>query len=261
MIKITNIRHAYPEREGFKINRENGLEEFTFLHFLNSVKIMYGGQLRQTAPGAMIIFNQGTPQYFESIGSLVHNWMHFTGDPGPIMELSGLKTDTIYYPEGTDFITALTKDMETEFFSSFENKNHMLQLKFEELIIKIGRCVSGTSVPEFSMETAEKFRYLRGKMFSALQEKWTVERMAAEVGYSIPRFLSIYKSIYGISPAADLINARIDNAKNMLCFQKKSVNEIAEALGYDNPTHFIRQFHSRTGVSPCKYRRNNSPSS
>ena len=261
MITVTNIRHAYPESDGFKINRKNGLKEFTFLHFLNSVKILYNGKLQQTAPGAVIIFNQDTPQYFESIGSLVHNWMHFTGDPGSIMEMSGLKTDTVYYPDGTDFITAIAKEMETEFFSSHENKNYMLQLKFEELIIKIGRRISGASVPEFSTETSEKFRYLRGKMFSCLQEKWTVERMASEVGYSVPRFLSIYKSIYGISPAADLINVRIDNAKNMLCYQKKSVKEISAALGYDNLTHFIRQFHSRTGVSPCKYRKNNSSSS
>ena len=121
--------------------------------------------------------------------------------------------------------------------------------------MKLERAVSGETEPEFDVETNEKFRYLRGKMFASLQEKWPVERMAREVGFSESRFYSIYKSIYGITPTADLIEARVNSAKNMLLFGEKKVEEIAYMLGYDNTTHFIRQFKKQTGYSPAAYRK------
>lgn len=77
--------------------------------------------------------------------------------------------------------------------------------------------------------------------------------MAKETGFSTSRFYGIYKSIYGISPNADLINARIEAAKKMLLYEKKKVQDIAGILGYDNTTHFIRQFKQNTGYSPTMY--------
>ena len=80
MIEITGIRHAWPERAGFVIDRPAGHPHYTFLHFCSSVEILAGG-LRQTAPPhACILYAPGTPQFFSSAGPLLHDWFHFTGD-------------------------------------------------------------------------------------------------------------------------------------------------------------------------------------
>ena len=256
MIELTELRHAYPEPGRFYIDRKDGHKNYTFLHFFNSMKLLYKGELIETAPGAVIIYDIGTPQYFESQSDIVHDWIHFKGDITSLLNCTNLKLDTIYYPKNTSFITAITKELETEFYGNYAHKEILLRLKFEELIIKLSREISGESVPRFDREIKDKFRYLRGKMLSSLDEKWTSERMAKEVGFSQSRFFNIYKSIYGISPMADLINARINRAKNILSFEKKSVEEISQLLGYENTTHFIRQFKSRTGFSPAVYRQN-----
>lgn len=255
MIKLTQLKHAYPESGRFCIDRKQGHKNYTFLHFFNSMNLQYNGELIETAPGAVIIYDIGTPQYFESETDIVHDWIHFKGDLAPLLEANNLTLDTLYYPKNTSFITELTKELETEFYGEYKNRDTLLNIKFEELIIKLGRSVSGEGVPHFDLETKEKFRYLRGKMLSSLGERWTAQRMADEVGFSQSRFFSIYKSIYSITPTADLINARINNAKNMLSFEKKSIEEIAYILGYENTTHFIRQFKSHTGLSPNEYRK------
>lgn len=256
MIELTQLRHAYPERKLY-INRKNGHEDYTFLHFFQSVHILYEGEWILTEPHAVIIFRPGTQQYFESDGSLVHDWIHFRGDAQALIKQGNLELDHLYYPAQTGFITELTKELETEFYSERLNRERLIELKFEELLMKLGRAVSGETEPEFDVETNEKFRYLRGQMFAGLQEKWPVERMAREVGFSESRFYSIYKAIYGITPTADLIEARISSAKNMLQFGDKKVEEIAYLLGYDNTTHFIRQFKKQTGYSPASYRKKN----
>ena len=255
MITLNRLRHAYPEPAGFCVDRKFGNEDYNLIHFFGSVKLVLNGEVFETSPGAVIIFNRGTPVYFKSETNLVHEWIHFDGSILPLLEANGLKFDTLYYPKNTAFITEITKELETEFYSSYKNRDTLLNLKFEELLIKLGRAVSGESVPEFDLETKEKFRYLRGKMLSCLDEKWTAEKMAKEVGFSQSRFFGIYKSIYGTTPTEDIINARINKAKNMLSFEKKSIEEIAETLGYENTTHFIRQFKGRTGLSPTAFRK------
>ena len=208
-----------------------------------------------TEPHAVIIFRPGTMQHFESDRPIVHDWIHFKGNVDKILENGKLKPDCLYYPSQVGFITEVTKELEMEFYSEHLKRERLIELKFEELLIKIERAVSGGTESEFDIEINEKFRYLRGRMFAGLHEKWPVERMAGEVGFSVSRFYSIYKAIYGITPTADLIEARVNSAKNMLLFGEKNVEEIAYSLGYDNTTHFIRQFKKQTGYSPAVYRK------
>ncbi|MDD5804704.1 helix-turn-helix domain-containing protein [Blautia sp. HCP3S3_H10_1] len=254
MIELSQLRHAYPERTLY-IDRQHGHPEYTFLHFFTSMKLTYNGKSIITEPHSVIIFRPGTPQHFESDTPMIHDWIHFHGDMEPILQNISLELDTLYYPSQTEFITDLTRELETEFYNARANRDALIQLKFQELFIKLDRAVSGESEPVFDTEITEKFRRLRGKMFISLQEKWSVERMAAEVGFSKSRFYNIYKSIYGITPTADLIEARVNSARNMLLSTSKKIEDISYLLGYENTTHFIRQFKKWTGYSPAAYRK------
>ena len=104
------------------------------------------------------------------------------------------------------------------------------------------------------MDRARKSNKDKKKSLS-LNQKHTVKFMADGVGLSESRFFSVYKSFFGISPMDDLINARIDLAKNLLSGSDKKIYAIAQELGYAEVTHFIRQFKKRTGISPSKYRK------
>ena len=79
--------------------------------------------------------------------------------------------------------------------------------------------------------------------------------MADKVYLSESRFYTLYKHIFGISPASDVINAKMNAAKNMLLYSNNSVNEIAVLLGYNSTTHFIRQFKKYNGVTPARYKK------
>ena len=252
-MKISRLRHAYPEKAGFLIHRKEGYHEYTLLHFFNSVELRLGDQIIQTEPHAMILYNIGTPQYFKSNEPLIHDWMHFT-DPAPDL-FGALQPDTLYYPRTHSFITKTIRDLESEFYGTQYGKERLLQCKTEELFIQLNRAVFGVSAPAVSNETEKVLRYLRGTIFSSLETPWTVEKMAKLVHMSPSRLYPVYKKVYGISPMADLINARINSAKNMLLFTSEKVEEIAWKLGYQNVTHFIRQFKKMVGCTPAVYRK------
>ena len=64
--------------------------------------------------------------------------------------------------------------------------------------------------------------------------------------------------VFGISPIKDVIENRLQTAKNMLVATDFSISEIAEKLGYLNTNHFIRQFKSAEKQTPLIYRKNHS---
>ena len=255
MPEITLIRHAWPEMAGFLLKRENGLETAVFLHFFNSVELLTGGRTVQTRPHACIFYAPGQPQRFLSNTPLTHDWMHIEGDLSALMTENGLKFSTVYYPSGPGFVTDMVREMEREFFSDRRGRKEMLGLMLGEFFIRFSRAVSGDELPAVDSATAERLRHLRGRMLSDLSRPWSVGEMAKAAGLSQSRFFAVYRSVYGRSPADDMICARIDAAKNALEFGTESIAEIAESLGYNNISHFTRQFHAVSGMTPLKYRK------
>lgn len=255
MINVSSVRHAYPENAGTFIERKQGHPQYTFLHFHNSVKLKVGDSPAIiTAPHAVILFKPNTPQYFKSYEPLVHDWFHFTCCDGDL-PVEAIKPDCIIYPHNFEFITKAVAELETEFFGEKKNYEPLMELKVKQLLIMLDRLVTEKEQISVTAETVERFRYLRGEVFSSLDADWTVANMAKRLNLSESRFYSLYKTIYGISPTADLINAKINSAKTMLTFTNQSVESIAASLGYKNVTHFIRQFKGATGLSPSVYKK------
>lgn len=253
---LYGIRHAWPEQAGFCLNRRNGYPGYSFVHFLTSVEIVIHGVRTVTPNHTCIIYAPGTPQYFIARQPLVHDWFHFSEVPEELPECLNLPLDTLLYPRQPEFITAIVQEMENEYFSRKSGSERLITLKMTELFIKLSRSLSDEYTAVIDTTTSEGLRRLRSEVLLSLNHPWTVAEMAARIPLSESRFYTVYRSFYGTSPMEDLIRARIDSAKNALLFTDRTISSIAESLGYNNLTHFIRQFRSFTGVSPSGYRRN-----
>lgn len=254
MLTLSSVRHAFPENAGFFIDRKTGHKEFTFLHFFNSVEIIKGGNVIKTEPHAVILYDKNTPQYFKSEVPLVHDWFHFSGSIEDL-GLHAFTLDEVHYPSRFQLITETVAELEAEFFANKPGANLLMELKVKELLIKLDRDVMMHQEDFIDPEYIKKFRLLRGEIFSSLGADWSVANMARRVNLSESHFYALYKKIYGITPTADLINAKIISAKNMLIYQNIFIDEIAIRLGYKNTTHFIRQFRGCVGVTPSAYRK------
>ena len=254
-MKISSVRHAYPELKGFVVNRKSGFYEYTFLHFHNSVKLQENGTIITAHPHSVIIYSPDAPQFFLSSEPLIHDWFHFSLENDQLFRQSNIEFNKIYYPQNPGFITKIVAEIEGEHFGNKPNSQNLIQLKSQELILKLGRAVATKEYEPQNRETKERFRQFRGQMFISLNQDWTIKKMAEAVYLSESRFFALYKKFFGISPMADLINAKMNSAKNMLLSNNRSVDEIATALSYDNTTHFIRQFKGQVGTTPARYRR------
>ncbi len=99
---------------------------------------------------------------------------------------------------------------------------------------------------------------LRGELAAEPKRAWTLAEMAAHCGYSESRFSALYKSTYGISPMADLLNIRLENAKSLLLYSAKPISDIALETGFSSVFYFSSFFKRHFDTSPKEFRERGS---
>ena len=86
-------------------------------------------------------------------------------------------------------------------------------------------------------------------------EDVTVGRLAALAHYSPAQFRSLFAKLTQMSPAAYIVQVRVNAAKGLLVSTDHRIAEIATAVGFYDQAHFIRTFKSATGLTPARFRR------
>lgn len=82
-----------------------------------------------------------------------------------------------------------------------------------------------------------------------------LEDIARHVGLNETYLSSIFKKQTGRSLIDFLTFTRVQHAKELLISHDKSINEIAEEVGFNDAKYFTKRFKKLTGVSPNEYRK------
>lgn len=78
----------------------------------------------------------------------------------------------------------------------------------------------------------------------------------AQAVYLSPFYLSrVFKEETGCTVMEYLTRTRMEEAKKLLAEGQISVREIAEKVGYHNPSYFSKVFHAAEGLTPSQFRR------
>jgi transcriptional regulator GlxA family with amidase domain len=81
-----------------------------------------------------------------------------------------------------------------------------------------------------------------------------IATLARQMNLSSSRFSHLFRRETGQSPARYLHNHRIDCALIHLCDSTMSIKEVMAAVGFNDPSHFTRDFSERHGMSPSEFR-------
>ncbi|QHW31279.1 helix-turn-helix transcriptional regulator [Paenibacillus rhizovicinus] len=103
-------------------------------------------------------------------------------------------------------------------------------------------------------ESADHLHYARAFIDENFNQKITVEELAEMVGYSYHHFRHLFKTKFGRSPIAYLLNKRIQRASHLLLHSTLSVTAIAEECGFSNDAQFSTLFKREQGDPPRLFR-------
>ena len=87
------------------------------------------------------------------------------------------------------------------------------------------------------------------------QEALRLEDVSTAVGFNATYFSTLFKKETGQNFMDYLTELRISKAKELLCGEELSVQDVAEQVGYRDLKYFSRLFKKLTGASPSDYKK------
>ena len=89
---------------------------------------------------------------------------------------------------------------------------------------------------------------------SRLTEQWTLRALAEEVHLSASQLVRAFDAVVGLSPMAYLRHLRVQQMARLLSSTDLPIRDLAPTVGWPDANHASRRFRSHYGISPTRYR-------
>ncbi|HMP93755.1 MAG TPA: helix-turn-helix domain-containing protein [Phnomibacter sp.] len=144
-----------------------------------------------------------------------------------------------------------------EFEAGEDIKGEMLRMLLVRLIIKLTRLAKKQYLTEAQQQDS---RFTVYRQYHVLVEQHYKQQhqvqFYAGLLHKSPKTLSNMFALYGKKTPLQVIQERIvTEAKRLFYYTDKSVKEIAEELGFEEPSHFSRFIKAQTALSPGQLKR------
>lgn len=187
-----------------------------------------------------------------SLANKIHDYTYFEYNNNEALHLSQKEKDTI---------SSIVSIIETEFSMNLDNYSNKLILSNLETLLNYCERYYGRQFitrRNVNQEGISKFELLlKKRMEEESLEKLgipTVKEFAEDMGYSQNYLSDMLMKETGMRPLDYIHEAIIEKAKNLLLGSDSNIADIAYILGYDYPEHFSKFFKKKTGLSPLKFR-------
>ncbi len=101
---------------------------------------------------------------------------------------------------------------------------------------------------------ASRLAPLLDRVRTALDQEWTVARLAADAALSPRALHRRFREATGLSPGAWLVAERVERARELLETSRLPIPAVAAACGFGSPEALRHHFRTRLGASPAAYR-------
>jgi len=260
-LAVTGLGVLWVRQQGFTINRPRGLgDDYLLLRFYTPMLVHTAAGMAQGEPGDCLLYEPTFPQWYSGrdVG-FIDDWLRITPPGMPeLIRRYQVPVNTLFRPRKLDFFSPTLEAISGDLRRRELFWRDSVRMLVERLLMTLGRLVNEEEFPSLgtaNLGRPDALRSVRMQVHERLDEPWTVTRMAELAHVSASRFGVLYKKILGVSPAEDLIEARLARAQELLTNSGMSVGEVAAQTGFTSSSYFSRLFRRRVGATPRDYRR------
>lgn len=201
-------------------------------------------------PGCVAIYPPGTLVYYQADGEdYVNSYVRFNTDEDFIVNGNypkGVPID-INLPANIDYLLRI---ISSERCSGGNNTSNIVRHAMRTIFHKIIESAESKAMDE----QRKKLLDLRYEIIVSPYLDWNLEDMAKRLHVSSGYLSVLYKKEFGISCKEDIVNHRIELAKDMLANTTGPAVKVASMCGYQCAEYFTRQFKKKVGITPGEYR-------
>lgn len=241
--------------DGIIRNRLSGSGNYIFVFFKSAAEVKVHTNTFNIEKNSFILFQPTTPHYYRELESpFINDWFHCKGDDLESFLLRvNFPVDTPVRASDPLLISRSIMDLQNTFRLGGALRDDIIDCDLKSFFMKLGDLQERTA-PEQLNRYYSSFSQLRNELYRSPHINVSVSELASRLNLSKSYFQHIYKDLFGCSVMIDIINARLEHAKYLLDHSELSVTHIAGLCGYENDTHFMRQFKKFVGVSPRQYK-------
>lgn len=104
-------------------------------------------------------------------------------------------------------------------------------------------------------EAERRVRYAAGFLDTQFAQQVSIERLADDLGYHRTYFSQLFKHYMGKPPKQYLYEVRMEQAAQLLSSTALTVEQVAGAVGYNDPLYFSKHYQKWSGKAPTAYRK------
>ncbi len=239
--------------------RPNGLNEYILILAHTSAYFCADGTQYLLRKHQVFLYDKKQPQLFFGAGEdFVHDWFHFdmTPEEDARVRALGIAFGRPLTPSNPFVLSDLIRLLAFEYSASQPHSQEIISKLMECFFLKLSDMLKEPTQSSCQANPYyQQFAQLRSRMRSFPYQDWRLEKTARSFNMSKTWFQHNYRQIFGSTFQEDLVDSRVDYAKKLLLQSDGTIAYIAELCGYNNDTHFMRQFKMKTGFSPTAYRR------
>ena len=216
------------------------------------------GACRAKDGNALLLRSQKGVQLTAYAEDLLYDFLLLEpGSDTSFLEALHIPENTVLHCPDAAFLKTVFQQLTAAFFGNGSRRSDLIGFLLKAALIRLSESgAAGTQAAQSAADPryAELVR-LREKIYANPQERWTVEMLCSEVNMSRSYFQLLYREAFGLTCIADVINCKMNRARELLTATGYTIAHIAQLCGYDNEEHFMRQFKKNNGVTPTVYRR------
>ncbi len=254
MYHIINGGYFTRHPQTFSMERPLGFHSYVFLYIRSEAALCIAGQNYTVAPNSYLFIQPNTPySYSNPNGVYMDDWIHFECSKEDIAQFP---TELFHLPFSCNNPSVIGTYIEQLLWEhsfaseAFRDKN----------VHRLFQIILRHAIQDYyNQNSYHPYRFQMQKQRISMQATpylpYQARQMADSIGISLSYYEHLYKSFFGQSFRADLINMKIDYAKDLLRTTTLPLEQISHECGYNSEVHFYRQFLSKTGTTPGDYRK------
>jgi len=151
------------------------------------------------------------------------------------------------------------RDMARRLMPHYHNPTDLLELHSDRVLIDLSLLFlenfAGTKTHPLHRRERERVRLAEELYLEHITERPTIDRIAADAGFSTSQLRRDFKSVYGLPPQIVFRRLRIQEAARLLSNSDLTLDLVARQAGFSGKVDFHRSFKQEYKVTPHCWRK------
>ncbi len=251
---VTNCGYFIQHKQRRHYFAQDDNDQYLLLYnHLGPVSIKIEGSLVRVPPHSILIFppKETHSYFFEQCETSERYYIYFKGQKvTDILQRFHIDNQKVLYTPDMPSLIPIFKKVIRDFKEHNFDEDIYRTTYLLQILSSISLAVNKPLITEELKPIIEQIKFIENNYYEAL----TLDQLSTQAMMSKNSFMNVFKKLTGKSPIQYLLDIRIRLAQSFLLESTKSIGEIANSVGFENPLYFSTLFKKKIGLSPKQFR-------